>query len=383
MALTEYIWDELNDSYLIEVDEVGATTAVYTTEPVQYGGLVSHRRDNAAACYHFDGQHSTWNLTDMEQVTTDDYTYSAFGDTVTSLGTTNTPFGYNGLFGYYAQSASHYIRSRTYVSPTARWLSSDPLSSPIAQPPSGGYIYADNNPVIRSDPSGLLTARVDQDPLLRSVRPCGGYKARLYYNADKVRNDIRQIVYVQRICIYLGSASCCVYGAPPHYGCECGPLAETQFTECCFYEWLGTVVDRRADGSFPEEFDEHEFPPITRDTCSSMGAYLVSAQVRAFEATLATQLELNSWIWRTSVTCNAGLDICNRGQGASIPVGGSGFGPIGKTPSFWNNERDSVDLAVRVDWNCCDEYWTRAVFAVAVGNQLTIIDDFNPYRVTY
>ncbi len=33
MAKTRYIWDPVNDTYLMEKDAAGSTTAVYTNEP--------------------------------------------------------------------------------------------------------------------------------------------------------------------------------------------------------------------------------------------------------------------------------------------------------------------------------------------------------------
>ena len=44
MATTNYVWDLLNDIYLMETDEGGVTTAVYTQEPSHYGGLINQKR---------------------------------------------------------------------------------------------------------------------------------------------------------------------------------------------------------------------------------------------------------------------------------------------------------------------------------------------------
>jgi hypothetical protein len=114
MPVTNYIWDVVNDSYLMETDETGAATAVYTSEPVQYGRLISQRRDGVTSYYHFDGQGSTRQLTDENQNVTDTYTYSAFGETVASLGTTVNSFAYKGTMGYYSDSESSdfYVRAR-------------------------------------------------------------------------------------------------------------------------------------------------------------------------------------------------------------------------------------------------------------------------------
>jgi hypothetical protein len=49
MSVTNYVWDEVNDSLLMETDENGQTTAEYTQEPGQFGGVVSERRDGQSA----------------------------------------------------------------------------------------------------------------------------------------------------------------------------------------------------------------------------------------------------------------------------------------------------------------------------------------------
>lgn len=154
MPITNYIWDVVNDSVLMETDETGATTAVYTSEPVKYGRLISQNRGNATNYYHFDGQGSTRQLTDVNQNVTDEYTYSALGETVASSGTTNNPFRYKGEFGYFTDSPSSqcYVRSRILDSPTGRWLTPDPLAYWETPNP---YLYVRNNPILFIDSSGL------------------------------------------------------------------------------------------------------------------------------------------------------------------------------------------------------------------------------------
>ena len=96
MAVTNYVWDTVFDSYLTEQDEAGNTQAVYTNEPVPFGRLISQRRGGATSYYHYDAQGSTRQLTDEDQNVTDSATYTAFGEKVASSGTTQNPFGYKG-----------------------------------------------------------------------------------------------------------------------------------------------------------------------------------------------------------------------------------------------------------------------------------------------
>ena len=56
------------------------------------------------------------------------------------------PFKYAG-YERDRESGMDYVRARYYMSGRGRWLTPDPLG--------GGYVYADNMPTTRSDPSGL------------------------------------------------------------------------------------------------------------------------------------------------------------------------------------------------------------------------------------
>ena len=153
MVRVNYTWDRYSDNVLMESDENGDTTAVYTNEPDQYGELISQRRDNTTSYYQYDGQGSTRQLTDDTETVTDTATYSAFGEEVASSGATTNPFGYKGAVGYYANPETDdlYVRARTYQPAVGRWLSADPA----------GYVdgvnlyeYAASNPIRFADASG-------------------------------------------------------------------------------------------------------------------------------------------------------------------------------------------------------------------------------------
>jgi RHS repeat-associated protein len=150
---TNYIWDFATDSYLMEKDDGGNTTAVYTTEPAQYGKLVSQRRGNTTSYYHFDAQSSTRQLTDGSGDVTDSYTYSAFGEIVATSGATVNAFLYGGSVGYslVSQLSASYVRRRVLLSAVGRWMSLDGAGFVDGM---NRYGYAMMNPVSRLDPSG-------------------------------------------------------------------------------------------------------------------------------------------------------------------------------------------------------------------------------------
>jgi len=156
MPTTKYIWNPINDSYLMETDGDGNTQAVYTNEPTLYGNLISQRRDNITSYYHYDAIGSTRELTNSSETVTDTNMYDAWGVNQQSSGNTNTPFRYIGAFGYAACqfTGSCYARTRYYAMSLARWVSQDPL---MFAADNNLYRYALNDPVKKVDPNGLGT----------------------------------------------------------------------------------------------------------------------------------------------------------------------------------------------------------------------------------
>ena len=96
MTTTHYLWDFENDSYLMEKDEIGTQTAVYSNEPVPYGKLISQHLEVATYFHHFDAQGSTRAVTDENADVVEIATYSAFGETVVKASTITNPFGFRG-----------------------------------------------------------------------------------------------------------------------------------------------------------------------------------------------------------------------------------------------------------------------------------------------
>jgi RHS repeat-associated protein len=103
--------------------------------------------------YHYDYRGSTVALTDHESRVTDRYEYSAYGTLTYRIGTTDTPFLFNGRYGVQTNpNGLLYMRARYYNPYLCRFLNPDPAGF------SGGlnfYAYADGNPVNYLDPFGL------------------------------------------------------------------------------------------------------------------------------------------------------------------------------------------------------------------------------------
>ena len=188
MPVTNFIWDELSDNVLLETDENNVVTAAYHHRAEPFGELLSQQRSGVDRFFHFDGQHSTSDLTASNQKVTDTFSFTAFGEEVSRTGTTNTPFGFKGAVGYYTNEATNdiYVRNRTYEPVMGRWLSADPLGFV-----DGSNLYRPYFVPGRIDPSGKITviplgdnfdnlecgdvAQIQWDFKLDKAAPCDGY----------------------------------------------------------------------------------------------------------------------------------------------------------------------------------------------------------------
>lgn len=154
MANTNFVWDIVNDRYLAEVDDSGNATAVYTNAPVPYGKSISQNRSGTTSYYHCDAQGSTRQMTSQNEAITDEYSYSAFGETIANTGSTTNSFKYVGQYGYFSEIETNelYVRERTLKPTLGRWTSKDPLESQLDLYQSYGYVL--NRPIGLIDPSG-------------------------------------------------------------------------------------------------------------------------------------------------------------------------------------------------------------------------------------
>jgi RHS repeat-associated protein len=159
-----YVWDGQN--VLIEANASNAIEAVHTLEPAYYGNQVSQRRSGVTSYYHFDAHGSTIDLTGAAGTATDSYLYRAFGDLVTSSGTTVNPYQYGGRKGYIYDSDlfNFQVRARRYDPDMGRWWSRDPIG--FAGGDANLYRYVGNGPLVGSDPSGTEEISIEYNSWL-------------------------------------------------------------------------------------------------------------------------------------------------------------------------------------------------------------------------
>jgi RHS repeat-associated protein len=151
-AVTHYLVDQ-NRPYaqvLEETDDADTVLASYV-----YGDdLVSQNRGGSWFQYHYDGLGSSRALTDDAEVTTDTYTYDAFGSLIARNGSTPNDYLFAGE-QFDPQLGAYYLRSRYYDPAIGRFLAADTFSGLDRTPKSlHKYVYAGNDPVNKVDPSG-------------------------------------------------------------------------------------------------------------------------------------------------------------------------------------------------------------------------------------
>ncbi|MEM1369938.1 MAG: RHS repeat-associated core domain-containing protein, partial [Cyanobacteria bacterium P01_H01_bin.15] len=115
-------------------------------------------QNNQVSYYHGDQLDSTRLLTDSNGTITDRYIYDAFGRVLTRVGSTNNKYLFTGE-SFNSRTALNYHRARYLDINSGRFISRDPFDGFLTLPISRhSYLYANNNPVIFRDPSGLLSA---------------------------------------------------------------------------------------------------------------------------------------------------------------------------------------------------------------------------------
>jgi len=104
--------------------------------------------------YEFDGGGHVRQLTNASGAVTDSYEYDAWGNTLSTSGSTPNEFLYRGE-QLDSDLGLYYLRARWYNPATGRFLSQDPWPGAINKPSSlHRYRYAAGNPVNRIDPFG-------------------------------------------------------------------------------------------------------------------------------------------------------------------------------------------------------------------------------------
>jgi RHS repeat-associated protein len=155
---TTYLVDTNNltgYSQVLEEKRAGILVKAYT-----YGlDLVSCKDIPAAKTYYFgyDGQGSVRYLTDSDGNVTDTYDYDAFGNLLSRTGTTDNNYLYTGEQWDF-DLEMYFLRARYMDTDSGRFWGMDSFEGSNESPASlHKYLYANANPVMFTDPSGLFS----------------------------------------------------------------------------------------------------------------------------------------------------------------------------------------------------------------------------------
>jgi RHS repeat-associated protein len=142
-GMTANVWEEYGPG--------GSVQASYV-----YGNdLVTQTQAGQTSYYLVDGLGSTRLLTDVQGQVLNSYGYEAFGETVSQSGTTGNKYQYAGE-QLDATLGDYYLRQRFYHTSSGRFGRMDTYEGRQHEPLTlHKYVYAHNNPINGTDPTGL------------------------------------------------------------------------------------------------------------------------------------------------------------------------------------------------------------------------------------
>ena len=152
---TKYLLDINGElTYVLAEIRYDGTEKCYYTRGDE---LISQERDGKKSYYVYDGHGSVRALADDSGNVTDKYVYDAFGNLISSYGSTKNDFLFAGE-QFDPVTGLYYLRAR-YMNPSVgRFITMDSYEGSIDDPVSlHKYLYANANPVSNSDPSGYNT----------------------------------------------------------------------------------------------------------------------------------------------------------------------------------------------------------------------------------
>jgi RHS repeat-associated protein len=151
---TQYLVDKNRDyAQVLEERQNGNLTVSYV-----YGSdLISQERSGTESFYLVDGLGSVVALSNEAGSVTDTYTYQAFGTLDNMTGGTENQYLFAGE-QWDESLDEYYLRQRYYEESLGRFLRRDSYEGDIGNPASlHKFIYASNNSISNTDPSGYIT----------------------------------------------------------------------------------------------------------------------------------------------------------------------------------------------------------------------------------
>ena len=137
------------DTYLTEVLQDGDSTYLYGL------GRIGEDRGETTFYHLPDALGSVRQLADSESQILRAQSYEPFGDVLETYGADGSTYGFTGQM--VDENGLVYLRARYYDTGTGRFFTKDPWNGSPNQPMSyDPYLYAYNNPIVYTDPSGMF-----------------------------------------------------------------------------------------------------------------------------------------------------------------------------------------------------------------------------------
>ena len=168
---------DLSSGYSQVLKATNGTDTVYYTRGFE---LISRLEGDASSFYLYDGGLSVRALTDEAGAITDTLVFDAFGNETEKTGTTANTYGFQGE----EQDATglYYLRARYMDPASGTFTSMDTYAGSLSDPMSlHKYLFANSNPVMYSDPSGLFSlADIDASMAIDFILNAGYMSGYLY-----------------------------------------------------------------------------------------------------------------------------------------------------------------------------------------------------------
>jgi RHS repeat-associated protein len=153
-AKTNLTWDTAEQLPLILEDETNSY--IYGAENLPIEQIST---SGVTLYLHHDQQGSTRLLTNKEGKTEATYTYNPYGTVNATAGTASTPLRYDAQYTS-TDTGLIYLRNRIYDPATAQFITVDPMLVSTNEP----YVYASDDPLNQSDPSGTASIITSSGP---------------------------------------------------------------------------------------------------------------------------------------------------------------------------------------------------------------------------
>ncbi|KXH87243.1 RHS repeat-associated core domain-containing protein [Sporosarcina sp. HYO08] len=150
---TNYHYDQ-GINVLFETDSAGNITADYVYDPDGLPVMMSKGGQNYY--YTYNSLKEITGLTNASGTVVASYTYDAWGNILSQSGimATENPIRYKG-YRYDEETGLYYLIARYYQPTEGVFLTTDPEGGDTDDPKTqNGYAYANNNPVMMTDPDG-------------------------------------------------------------------------------------------------------------------------------------------------------------------------------------------------------------------------------------